>query len=848
MANFVAFLWILIGKWMVNCQNTIWCEDDFYPLDTNVWKSVYMQTRSNDFRCPGGTSEQCSRLNLDDGLAEVYRIDADGSDRKDMILTFKWLTDSQLGMNGFFSIQYICDESLTNWMALSRLTDLENDNVWSSEITLPLPDICDYKRNIGIKFYGKGSSLADIYLRDVCLKGTQSQLNLNLPQTIFCETDFSDINDWQQDGDLTSVTNAGSCPANANYNNKCGRIDTSDSDPQSSGRIWRFGDATGLHYITLKYTFSTGSNFDSNQNIEAQFSCGFGWFTLGIKTGFNQVSSADEEYILPYYCRNSASIGISIIVNREDTRVYFNDVCLIGYPWTAPPTVATTISPSLIPTQTTSLIPTLTPTYAPTGSPFSGTLTPIWCTQGYNEINDWTINTGNFETSNANTCPNNITPCISITQTGYNNMNRISDASVFQGIYFEFNYHSVITMTGFNEGITISYNCSNNITGSFDTIKVTNTDDDRDIYSKHILSEGCDNSEYIMITMEIAEYNSIQLFLNELCLKGWKQPTTAPTNLPSVLPTTAPSGSPTIFTETPSNLPTQTPSISPSEKPSTSPTVSPSELPTVSPSISSPTNAPTGSPSTNPTPIPTNNPTILGETLVPTTSPSVLPSTTPTQEPTYAIDSFPTVSSVIKPNNISTTYHVTVNTTITSTYYPTLSPSISDNLTAVPTDSPTINNVNGNANINNPNKQNAVTILSILLGLFFLIICVLGLSLYFVLKRHKPSILKEGLDRIQSKTLDSSDNSINTPHAIIQLNKIDQPNEQNHDDEGLPNSMDKNNETLTPQYQTVTRKDTNNTDFENEYQPKNKNFENEYENEPQDDTIQTATMTTPTQT
>ena len=234
-------------------------------------------------------------------------------------------------------------------------------------------------------------------------------------------------------------------------------------------------------------------------------------------------------------------------------------------------------------------------------------------------------------------------------------------------------------------------------------------------------------------------------------------------------------------------------------------------------------------------------------TLMPTDNPTII-SENPSISPTYTHTSFPTVPTMIKKLiNISTAFPSIIpnNTTYSPTIIRTSSPT---NITLLPSDSPTINNMDGDANINNSDKQKTITILSILLAVFFVVICILGLSLYFVFKRNRSLILKEGSDRIQSKTFDSSDNSNNTQHSIIQLNNVEQTSEQNNNDEGLPNNMDINNETLTPKYENITSNTTKNMDFDNEYQRRNMHFDNEYGNEPQNETLSTPEMTTPTKT
>ena len=246
-----------------------------------------------------------------------------------------------------------------------------------------------------------------------------------------------------------------------------------------------------------------------------------------------------------------------------------------------------------------------------------------------------------------------------------------------------------------------------------------------------------------------------------------------------------------------------------------------------------------------PTLIPTDNPTIISEN--PSISPTLEPTHSPTQEPTYTPTAFPTVPTMIKLINISTAFPSIIpnNTTYSPTIIRTSSPT---NITLMPSDSPTINNMDGDANINNSDKQKTITILSILLSVFFVVICIVVLSLYFVFKRNRSLI--------QSKTFDSSDNANNTPHSITQLNNGEQTSEQNniYNDEGVPNNMDINNETITSKHENMDFEikyfdneygnEPQNMDFEIKYQHRNMDFDNEYGNKQ----LSTPEMTTPTKT
>ena len=453
-------------------------------------------------------------------------------------------------------------------------------------------------------------------------------------------------------------------------------------------------------------------------------------------------------------------------------------------------------------------------------------------------------------------------PCIFTSTFGVASMDRMSSGVAFRGLSVGFKYHSRYILAGSGEYIRLSYNCSNIIVESFNDIIVTSQFDDLDLNAIWRLPVECENSQYIVITLSVSMWSSWRsVFISDICLTGWKQTTNEPTKLPTETPSISPSSNPTtklptaIPTATPSNVPTVSPTILPSVSPSkvtSEPSVSPTKLnnletlkPTHFPTVI-PSETPSNSPSYDPiTQLPTEMPTVTPSNT-PTLSPTKIPTILPSNAPRNADETLdPSVIPTDIPSNPPTLISVPPSNSriVTPTNIPTVSPFHSPTL--VPTDSPTTNNLDANANVNSSIKQSTITILSILSGSFFLVICILGLALYFVLKVKNELILKEGLDIMQSKTLDSSVNSNinNTPNSIIQLNNIDQISEQKNNDEGSPNNIH-----LVPEYDTITPKETKPVDFDNEYHRKNMHFDNEYGNEPQNDTITDPTMTTPTQT
>ena len=360
----------------------IWCDNTF---DTNNdWNALGFSISGPVNVCPMGLS--CGLLFPNDGYAEIYRNDGDGSEYKDIVLSFKWyLSVRFLADSHHFSIQYICDESVSNWITLTNYTG--PDNFVNIE-TLNLPEMCNYKRNIGVKLYVEGQVGAGVYIKDVCLNGTKSTLVLSSPQTIFCETDFANIDDWEDHGDLRSATSNAGCPQGLSYGGDCGRIDTGDGQTTTSGSIWRYGNGIGLHYIFVTFTYQASTGFDMNDRIEVQSACDTGWITFGRIFNVQSGVTDTRTFRLPYYCSNHDHIGIKIIIYQDNERVYFNDVCLKGYiiSGTAMPTELPTVSPSTLPTVSPSMIPTEAPFITPTVSPStSGTSSPT-CPSTYSLI------------------------------------------------------------------------------------------------------------------------------------------------------------------------------------------------------------------------------------------------------------------------------------------------------------------------------------------------------------------------------------------------------------------------------------------------------------------------------
>ena len=370
MKSFVVFLAfnVLILK-SLN-EEDIWCENNFNPINS-VWVSNNFVSTSNDNGCPDGNT--CGYLHINYGDSYIYRTDGDATTLKDLTISFKWYLDTngETG-NQYFIIQYICDESVSNWNVLSNYT--ANTNIMRTE-HLKLPDMCSYKRNIGIRFNLVSSyQRISLYLSDVCLRGIPSILQLTQSEIIFCESNFSDLSDWNNDGDLVAVNGDINCP----NNDRCGRIDTGISDPVVNGSIWRYADGTGKHYIYLTFTCKSGLNYMTNEYIEVQSMCDGNndWETFGRYYNV-QISSSSAEFRLPYYCRNNSNIGIRIIVHQNDGITYFNNVCLQGYnisnsSLTGPAmqTILPTQVPSLLPTmnpiQDRTILPTINPSIAPT--------------------------------------------------------------------------------------------------------------------------------------------------------------------------------------------------------------------------------------------------------------------------------------------------------------------------------------------------------------------------------------------------------------------------------------------------------------------------------------------------
>jgi len=358
MKSFVVFLAfnVLILK-SLN-EEDIWCENNFNPINS-VWVSNNFVSTSNDNGCPDGNT--CGYLHINNGDSYIYRTDGDATTLKDLTISFKW--DLNTNDETYFIIQYICDESVSNWNLLSNYS--ANTNIMRTE-HLNLPDMCSHKRNIGIRFNLVSSfERITLYLSDVCLRGIPSILQLSESEIIFCESDFSDLSDWNNDGDLVAVNGDNNCP----NNDRCGRIDTGNSDPVANGTIWRYADGTGKHYIYLTFMCKSVLNYMTQEYIEVQAMCdgNDNWETFG--SYYNvQTSSSSVEFRLPYYCRNNSNIGIRIIVHQNDGITYFNNVCLQGYnisnsslTGVVTQTSEPTEEPSTIPTQVPSLSPTMNP-------------------------------------------------------------------------------------------------------------------------------------------------------------------------------------------------------------------------------------------------------------------------------------------------------------------------------------------------------------------------------------------------------------------------------------------------------------------------------------------------------
>ena len=185
-------------------------------------------------------------------------------------------------------------------------------------------------------------------------------------ETLWCETDFSSINDWTSDGGLRSSTKNG-CQENG-YN-QCGHL-----DPNYGDYMQRDTDASRYINIKIIFTAFIAGDFENGEGFYVDCRCGGNWRGL---LAFAYIGLSDSKFTgyelpLPSECNlyNNVRIRFRFIADDED--MYFNDVCLTGDLTSSPtnnPSVSTTIDPTMRPSESPTIDPSKAPTIFPTNVP-----------------------------------------------------------------------------------------------------------------------------------------------------------------------------------------------------------------------------------------------------------------------------------------------------------------------------------------------------------------------------------------------------------------------------------------------------------------------------------------------